>query len=78
MSEYICDNCGNAEFIDETINKVFNIKNKLILVENISVLLCTHCQEPILTMDTTERIRLLLNSDIKPIKHIATEVYEFA
>jgi YgiT-type zinc finger domain-containing protein len=78
MSDYICDNCGNTEFIESTIDKVFNIKGKLTLVENIPVILCTHCQEPILTLKTTEHIRLLLNSDIKPIRQITTEVFEYA
>lgn len=77
MSEYICDNCGNSEFVESTINKVFNINGKLNLVENIPVLLCYNCSEPILTSETTEHIRLLLNGDKKPIRQIATEVYEY-
>lgn len=77
-SDYICDNCGNTRFFEGTINKVFNINGKLTLVENIPVLLCEHCQEPIITMETTEHIRLLLNSGKKPIKKITTEVFEYA
>jgi len=61
MSKYICDNCGNIDFYENTINKVFNINEKLSLVENIPVLLCSHCQEPNLTIETTEHIRRLLN-----------------
>ena len=78
MSDYICNNCGNKNFIEGTLNKVFNINEKLTLVENIPVLLCSHCQEPILTLETTEHIRLLLNGNNVPVKRIETEVYEYA
>jgi YgiT-type zinc finger domain-containing protein len=78
MSENFCDNCGNFSFIEGKIDKVFNINDKLVLVENIPVMLCTRCQEPILTRETVEHIRLMLNSSKQPVKHISTEVFEYA
>ena len=78
MSAYICSNCGNKNFIEGKINQVFNIDEKLVYVENIPALLCSRCQEPILTLETTEGIRLLLHSNKKPKKYISAEVFEFA
>jgi HTH-type transcriptional regulator / antitoxin MqsA len=78
MSEYICNNCGNTKYTNGSIDKVFTIHGQLILVENIPALICSHCQEPILTIETTERIRTILHSGEKPVKHVITNVYEYA
>ena len=61
-------NYGFDGFKAGTMNKVFNIIGKISLVENIPVLFCPHCQEPILRVETKEHIRLLLNSGFKPKK----------
>jgi HTH-type transcriptional regulator / antitoxin MqsA len=78
MKDLICYNCGNSEFEHGTIGKISNIKGKLILVENIPAMLCSRCQEPFLNIETTEKVRLLLNSKHKPNKVIQTNVFEFS
>ena len=78
MKRYICNNCGNTEFEESTIDKVFNIGEKFVLVKKIPALICVHCQEPVLTSETVEEIRILIHSDGKPKEVISTDVYEYA
>ncbi len=78
MKDFICSNCGNNNFSEGKIDKVFNIEGKLCLVENIPAFLCNRCQEPILTIETTEHIRFILKSNQKPSKIVTTQVYEFS
>ena len=78
MNEMICYNCGNESFENDFINKVFNINGKVYSVENIPALICTHCQEPLLLPETAEKIRVLLNSNTKPIRKITAKVYDYA
>ena len=78
MKEFICNNCGNTDFESGTIQKIFNIKGKMILIENIPAMLCSRCQEPYLTIETTEKIRQLIKSNPQPNKVIQTDVFEYA
>ena len=74
----ICNVCGNTEFINGTIDKAFNIDGKLVLVENIPALICSHCQEPLIGSETAEYIRNMIHSGSKPKEVVSTEVYEYA
>ena len=78
MNNNMCYNCGCEDFIEGMINKVFNINGELFSVENIPVLLCNRCQEPLFLPETTEKIRILLHEKKKPIRIIQTNVYEYA
>ena len=78
MNRYICNNCGSTEFDESNIEKVFNIDGKFVLVKNIPALICSHCQEPVLTSETVEEIRSLIHSKEKPQEVISTDVYEYA
>jgi len=78
METNICNNCGNNEFENDLISRTFIVKNKLYLIENIPAKVCNRCEEPLLTIETAEKIRLLLNSRKKPIKQIAAEVFEYS
>jgi HTH-type transcriptional regulator / antitoxin MqsA len=78
MDKDICTNCGNDNFIEGYFNNVFNINDKLILVENIPAMLCTHCKEPVLSRGTTEHIRNMFNGNNKPKRYISVEVFEYA
>lgn len=78
MNKNICNNCGNTEFYEDRIEKVFNIDGKLVLVERIPALICSHCQEPLITSDTAEYIRKLIHLEGTPKDVISTDVYEYS
>lgn len=78
MEKYICYNCGCTDFENGTIDKVYNIDGKYYSVENIPALICQKCQEPLLTAETTEKIRIKLHGHNKPLRTVTTDVYDYA
>lgn len=72
-----CHVCNSEEFHQELVNEIFQIDGKFYLVEQIPAAVCSHCGEEVFSRETTERIRLMLHGEAKPIKSISVDVFSY-
>ena len=73
-----CHVCGFEQMHEELVNEVFFIDGKLILVENIPAMICTHCGEATFSRETTEKIRRMVHGEAQPVKSIEVDVFAFS
>jgi len=73
-----CHVCGSTEYREELVNEVFQIDGKPVLVENIPAQVCARCREEIFSRETTEKVRLLVHGNAKPIKSVQMDVFAYA
>ncbi len=73
-----CHVCGSTLAREELVSDVFQIDDKLVLVENIPAQVCARCGEEIFSKETTEKVRLLVRSKTKPAKSITMDVFAYA
>ncbi|MDJ1177169.1 YgiT-type zinc finger protein [Roseofilum capinflatum] len=69
-----CHVCSSEQYHSELISEFFQIDGKFYLVEQIPVKVCSRCGEESFNRETTERIRVMLHGEAKPIKSISVEV----
>lgn len=69
--------CGSEESHQELVNEIFQINGRFYLVEQIPATVCDRCGEEIFSRETTERIRMMLHGDAKPIKSISVDVFSY-
>jgi len=72
-----CHVCHSEESHQKLVNEIFEIDGKFYLVEQIPAMVCSHCGEEVFSRETTEKIRLMLHGDTKPIKSISVEVFAY-
>ena len=72
-----CYVCGSEDSRTENTNEVFNIKGKFYLVEDIPTTVCSRCGEEVFSRETTERIRLMLHGENKPVRSISLDVFSY-
>ncbi|MCK6627272.1 MAG: YgiT-type zinc finger protein [Anaerolineae bacterium] len=75
---FVCHVCGSNEAREETVNEIFFVEGKFVLVENIPATICTRCGEPTFSRETTEKIRQMVHGETQPVKSIKVDVFEFA
>ena len=74
---FLCPVCHSNESRDELVEEIFQIDGKYVLVEHIPATVCVRCGEETFSRETTEKVRLLVHGQAKPIKSIPLEVFEF-
>ena len=72
-----CHVCGSEDYRTEYTNEVFNIGGKFYLVEDIPTKVCSRCGEEVFSRETTERIRLMLHGENKPVRSIPLDVFTY-
>ncbi|NES96055.1 MAG: YgiT-type zinc finger protein [Desertifilum sp. SIO1I2] len=72
-----CHVCNSEEFHQALVSEIFQIEGKFYLVEQIPVRVCSRCGEEVFSRETTERIRVMLHSELKPIKSISVDVFAY-
>jgi HTH-type transcriptional regulator/antitoxin MqsA len=73
----LCHVCGNTEFREETVNEIFQIDGKTVLVENIPACVCARCGEPTYSRETTEKIRRMIHGEAEPVRTVRMEVFAY-
>ena len=74
---FLCPVCYSHESREELIEEIFQVDGKYVLVDHIPATVCIRCGEETFSRETTEKVRLLVHGQAKPIKSIALEVFEF-
>lgn len=72
-----CYVCGSETAKNETVNEVFAIDGKRVLVEDIPAEVCARCGEPTFSRETTERIRRMVHGEGRSIRSETVEVFEY-
>ncbi|MBE9062692.1 YgiT-type zinc finger protein [cf. Phormidesmis sp. LEGE 11477] len=73
-----CQVCGFEGSHTDQVSEVFNIEGKLYLVESIPATVCDRCGEETFSKETTERIRLMLHSEDKPLRSVPLNVFSYS
>ena len=61
-----------------TVEEVFRIDGKYVLVDRIPATVCARCGEESFSRETTEGIRLMVHGGTEPTKSVVLKVLEFA
>ena len=73
-----CLVCGAEESRDEFVDEVFQVDGKYVLIDHVPASVCTRCGEETFSRETTEKVRLLIHGQAKPVRSVALEVFEYA
>ncbi|EAZ89008.1 YgiT-type zinc finger protein [Crocosphaera chwakensis] len=73
----VCYNCGSKDFQERNVNETFEVKGKLVMVENIPAKVCDRCGEVIFSSEIAEKVRLMLQGNTQPIKAIQVDVFAY-
>ncbi|MBI5216540.1 MAG: YgiT-type zinc finger protein [Ignavibacteriae bacterium] len=72
-----CHVCGSAELSHSVRSEVFENEGKHVLVENIPAEICSRCGERIFSRETTEKVRLMVHGNAKPVKSVSMDVFAY-
>ena len=70
-----CHACGNRSCGAGTVDEVFHIGDRRVLVEKIPANICDRCGEPTFSRETTESIRKLVQGGGRPLRTDPLEVF---
>ena len=73
-----CLVCGAEESRAEFVDEVFQVDGKYVLIDHVPASVCTRCGEETFSRETTEKVRLLIHGQAKPVRSVALEVFEYA
>jgi len=71
-----CNICGSSEFIEDKVDKVFNIDGEIVVVDKIPAKICKKCGEVSFSRDTLAQIQTIIYGE--PKKYIQAKSFEFA
>ena len=72
-----CEVCGTGERRAQSIDYHLRVGDKLIVVEGVPAVVCTHCGETSLSPDTVEQLQQTIWQGRRPSRVLETPVYEF-
>ena len=76
MSE--CSVCNAQEIQQESVDEVFHVGGRWVLVGGIPASVCGRCGEQSFSRETAEKVRLMVNGDAKAKTLVSMQVYDFA
>ena len=75
---FTCSVCQSHDFREQLTEEIFQIDGKYVLVDGIPATVCIRCGEETFSREITERVRLLVHRQTRPVRSIALDVFEFA
>jgi len=76
--KFECNLCGSREGKSTSVTQMFLIDDRPLIVEDVPSVVCIRCGEAIFDIATVEKIRRMVHGNVKPIKSITTDVFDFA
>ena len=73
-----CEVCGETTFRMTTVNEVFNVEGRLVMVENVPARECARCGEVTFDRASAERIRRIVHDESHALRHINVDVFAYA
>ncbi|HAO99481.1 MAG TPA: YgiT-type zinc finger domain-containing protein [Fibrobacteres bacterium] len=71
-----CTVCGHTGFSNKFINKIFDLGDRHVMVQQIPAQACERCGEGVIASDTVEKIRWLVHGG-NPSGMMSVEVFSF-
>ena len=78
LDRFVCNVCNAEESQPETVEEVFRVDGRYVLVGGVPSTVCRRCGERSFSRETTERVRLLVHGQAEAAKSVSMQVYEFA
>ena len=78
FDRFVCNVCNGEESRLETVEEVFKVDGKYVLVGGVPSTICRRCVERSFSRETTEKVRLLVHEQAEAAKSVSMQVYEFA
>jgi YgiT-type zinc finger domain-containing protein len=73
-----CHVCGATEVHQASVNEVFLIEGKYVLVEGIPARVCARCGEATFSRETAERIHRMVHGEAQSVRAVPMEVFAYA
>ena len=71
-----CVACASEESKTETVEQVFKVDGRYVLVGDVPSTVCIRCGEPSVTREVTERVRQLVHDQPDTGKSVPLQVYQ--
>ncbi len=75
---FTCGVCHGKESRSESVEEVFRVDGRSVLVGGVPSTVCQRCGERFFSRETTEKVRQLVHGEAKAAKSVPMQVYEFA
>ena len=75
---FTCAVCQGQESRGESVEEVFKVNGRYVLVGGVPSTVCQRCGERSFSRETTEKVRQLVHGESKAAKSVPMQVYEFA
>ena len=75
---FTCAVCHGRECRGESVEEIFRVAGRYVLVGGIPSTVCRRCGERSFSRETTEKVRQLVHGEAKAAKSVPLQVYEFA
>lgn len=72
-----CEVCGSRHARQESVDDVFRVEGRYVLVEHIPATVCVQCGEKTFSRETAENLRQMLHGSGKPERSLALEVFAY-
>lgn len=72
-----CEVCGGVQAREETVDEVFHVEGRYVLVERIPALVCVQCGEKTFSRETAEGVRRMLHDAGRPSRTAPLEVFAY-
>jgi len=73
-----CEVCGNTTFRETTVNELFDIEGRLVMIENVPARACTRCGETTFDRASAEKIRRIVHDEKHARRRISVDVFAYA
>jgi len=73
---YQCTVCGSSEYIEDKVEKIFNIDSEIVVVDKIPAKICKKCGEVSFARDTLAHIQSIIYGE--PKKYVKAKSFEYA
>ena len=74
---FTCGVCHGKESRSESVEEVFSVDGRYVLVGGVPSTVCQRCGERSFSRKTTEKVRQLVHGEAKAAKSVSMNVYEF-
>ena len=73
-----CAVCNSRESRSESVDEVFRVDGKYVLVEGIPADVCARCGEQVISRETAEKVRLMVHGQARATTSVSMQVFDFA
>jgi len=72
-----CDVCGSKAFHSQSVDEIFRIEDRTVLVEHIPARVCDRCGDASFDCQTVERVRRMIHDGTQPSRSVSVDVFAF-